>query len=287
MASIRSYRHGLTVSIPNRMGNPEPSPRGASVGWSASAARRNLAFLRSIDERELTGHGFAVTLTLRDCPTTPRAWQKLVDVWFKRQARRDMLRAHWVMEFQRRGVPHLHAAIWFADEVVGGLSHAMISDWVELAADHGAGVKAQDVRPLTPGVGWFIYLGKHASRSYAHYQRQRDTIPAEWLTGCRVWGKRGTFAIQPPEDTAIRRQVFYRIRRASIALDAARLRAAGQFGQAKTLRRLLKRCPTRELSAVRPVSQWMSAETQAALVKWATTDKRMSSSTQTSEVSDV
>jgi hypothetical protein len=272
MASIRSYRHGLTVSIGNPMGNPNPPPRGASVGWSATAARRNLAFLRSIDERQLTGHGFAVTLTIRDCPPSPESWQRLVNNWFKRQARRHMLRAHWVMEFQRRGVPHLHCAVWFADEVMGGLTHAMISDWVELAGEYGAGIKAQDVRPLTPGVGWFIYLGKHASRSYAHYQRQRASLPDTWQKSPKVWGRRGKFVVQAPEDTAIRRRAFHRIRRVAISLDAARLRAAGYFAQAKSMRRLLKRCPTAEMSAVRPVSQWMSTPTQQKLVKWATAD---------------
>ena len=42
--------------------------RGEVGGWSEGAARRNVRFLYGIEERELHGDGFAVTLTVRDCP---------------------------------------------------------------------------------------------------------------------------------------------------------------------------------------------------------------------------
>ncbi len=64
MPAITFYRHGLTASIMSK-GNPNPPKRGKVVGWSDGAARRNVKFLRSVDERELHGVGWAATLTVK------------------------------------------------------------------------------------------------------------------------------------------------------------------------------------------------------------------------------
>ena len=100
--------------------------RDVVTGWSAGATRRNLQFLYSIDERDLDGEGFAVTLTLRDCPPTAEDWQYLVKQFFMYLKRIlsyasaalggdfTLLRYHYVTEWQRRGVPHLHATIYFS-----------------------------------------------------------------------------------------------------------------------------------------------------------------------------
>lgn len=269
MPAITFYRHGMTASMTNRAGNPDPPKRGSVTGWSPAAARRNVAFLRSVDERLLTGVGYAATLTVRHCPPTPQAWSSALDQWQKRMRRAGMVRLHWVMEFQRRGVPHLHAAIWFADPPP---TPSVISDaWLGVAADYGAGPKGQQVRPLDGVVGWFQYMAKHCSRSHRHYQRQRDAIPQAWQSSPRVWGHGGDWPIQDPAMAEITRPQFWRLRRLvrQSRIAEARLGLPLNRGQVAYLRRLLK-CSHRPSSEVRPVSEWLPEHRQEGLLRAAT-----------------
>lgn len=126
---------------------------------------------------QLTGAGVALTLTLRDCPPTADDWHKLRRAWEKRMVRAGMVRLHWVTEWQRRGVPHLHCAIWFPD------AYDTITPtraWVEVASAYGAGLRGQHARIIDGPVGWFQYLAKHAARGVKHYQRTADSIPEGW-----------------------------------------------------------------------------------------------------------
>lgn len=91
--------------------------------------------------------------------------------------RAGMVRLHWVTEWQRRGVPHLHCAIWFPD------AYDTITPtraWVEVASAYGAGLRGQHARIIDGPVGWFQYLAKHAARGVKHYQRTADSIPEGW-----------------------------------------------------------------------------------------------------------
>jgi hypothetical protein len=164
-------------------------PRGKVTGWSPGAARRNVAFLRSVEVEHLDGLGLAATLTVKHCPASPQVWADLVRAWVMRQRRAGMRRLHWVMEFQRRGVPHLHAAIWFdPDQVKSFLPgevapslhpdlhrettqhvHAaakLVADWIDISssglaasvdgsgADGSvAGGGAAEAPPTRPGLG--------------------------------------------------------------------------------------------------------------------------------------
>lgn len=279
MPSITFYRHGLTASIPN-MGNPNPPKRGRVVGWSAAAARRNTNFLRSIDERDLGENaiGYALTLTVRQCPPAPADWTRAVNAWVRRQSRGGMKRLHWVMEFQRRGVPHLHAAIWYTLQLPGedgttaatrviGRQIAMVDDWLELAEPFGAGRKGQHWRVIDGPVGWFQYMAKHCSRSKVHYQRQRDAVPAAWASSPRVWGSRGDWPIVEPTTATVSGRTFHRLRRLVRSARLAEARAGLPLNrrQVSLLRRMLK-CPEQKLSSVRPVSEWMDEARQRRLL---------------------
>lgn len=111
MATLKAYPLGVSCGL----GNPAPTggKRGEIQGWSRGAARRNTEFLYSIDVDRLDGNGDAVTLTLRDIPATHEDWQRLVKNLFQRIRRMDLLiRWHYVTEWQRRGAPHLHIAVY-------------------------------------------------------------------------------------------------------------------------------------------------------------------------------
>lgn len=275
MPACRLYQHGITASIEN-MGNPNPPKRGNATGWSPAAARRNTNFLRSVDETQLTGIGVALTLTIRDCPESPDTWRKLTRAWIERQARSSnpLIRLHWVMEFQRRGVPHLHCAAWYEpkgeDEktALSNCSVKAVLDWFSLAQKHGTDLKGQYVRKIDGAVGWFQYMSKHCSRSHKHYQRQKDSVPAAWASCPRVWGHRGDWVTHDPLKVEINHRTFHALRRAVRNLRISQCRSAKQVDhrQLSYLRRILK-CNEPEKSAVRPVSEWMSVEQQAQLLE--------------------
>ena len=287
MPEVTFYRHGLTAHKPNRMGNPNPPKRGRAVGWGPGPAKRNVKFLRSVDETALSGEGWAITLTVRDLPETPAAWTAAVKAWIQRQERKWMIRLHWVMEFQRRGVPHLHAAAWYEPRGSAGGSagrredartndaplglppgHAATADWVDIAGKFGAGLKGQHARPIEGAVGWFQYMAKHCSRSAKHYQRQRDAMPSAWESSPRVWGHRGDWTLQAPATGEVTPDEFYRLRRLIQQSRLAEARAGLPLNrrQVAYLRRIRK-CPDRKRSEVRPVSEWVNEQQQQRLLE--------------------
>lgn len=284
MPAVTSYEHGITMSRPSYH-QRKPGKRGEVVGWSPGAVRRNIAFLRSVDESSLTGHGFAVTLTVGTCPKSSADWGRMVRAWIERQRRRGMIRLHWVMEFQRRGVPHLHCAIWYekptvelrdderSDPFVAPVQPIDVKarkDWMDICRVNGIEVsfRAQFARPLAGPVGWFQYMAKHCSRGGRHYQRQRESLPAGWRSSGRVWGKRGHWVTIDPRKIHLHRQAWFRLRRYIRAWRVAEARRALPLNrrQVAYCRRMLK-CGDSTLSEVRGLSEWVPKSVQIGLVR--------------------
>lgn len=303
----------------------KPGKRGRVTGWSPGAARRNIAFLRSVDDDKLDGVGLAITLTIRDCPEGSAEWSKAIDTWIKRQRRAGLIRLHWVMEFQRRGVPHLHCAVWYDREKIReiegnraihglqavsnphmakahkrGEEHVIkagmgaVADWIEITEKWGTGSKGQQVRPIDGPVGWFQYMAKHCGRGRQHYQRQQEALPAVWTSSPRVWGKSGVWTLSEPADATVGNRQWYRLRRLVRAQRVARARHGIPSGWADTglltrdhvrsspmhggkplryrLRNLLHakgmlKCGERKLSEVRGISEWITQDQQADLLR--------------------
>lgn len=249
------------------MNSPRGGKRGIVAGWSAAAARRNTGFLRTIDERKLTGAGVAVTLTLRDCPPTSDEWVRLRRRWVKRMERAGMIRLHWVTEWQRRGVPHLHGALWFPDRYD---TIEPIDAWVDVASEFGAAHRGQHARIIDGPIGWFQYLSKHAARGVQHYQRHPDNVPEAWQqkTG-RVWGYSGQWPLSVPFDLALEDQHgdggYFAFRRLVRSWRVADARSSGDVRRMVWARRML-RCPKVTLSRVRPVSEWISQHDALSLL---------------------
>lgn len=267
MRTLRLYRHGVTMATV-RETSPVPPPRTEVRGWSLSATRRNVAFLRSVDERRLHVpfvRGYAVTLTVRDCPPAAADWTRLRNAYFWRLRRAGLVRIHWVTEWQRRGIPHLHAAVWMPEDRAGDL----LTAWLQVAAPYGAGPLGQHLSPITDLVGWLQYVAKHAARGVAHYQRAADGIPPAWRnrTG-RIWGYGGDWPRVPPAELDLTDAAFWRLRRLirSRELAAARRRPPSQRAGAILQARGMLRCPDRNLSAVRGLSKWCPEDLTMRLV---------------------
>lgn len=254
MPKLSVSRHGLKAAkMRIQEGAVGGGLRGQVGGWSMKATRRNTDFLRSIDERKLTGAGVALTLTIRDCPETSDDWHRLRKNWQDRMRRAGMVRIHWVTEWQRRGVPHLHVAIWFPDAYD---TITPIRAWLELAEQYGAGIKGQHGKKIDGPVGWFQYLSKHAARGVKHYQRSGDNMPAGWQekTG-RVWGYGGDWPLQRPVEVLLDNEGFYAFRRLVRGWRIGNARLHGDKAREIHARRMLRH-PEPQISAIRPVSEW-------------------------------
>ncbi|KXV79862.1 hypothetical protein AD953_00805, partial [Acetobacter malorum] len=187
--------------------NKAPSKRGSCGGWSPAVARRNMRFLWSVENDKLDGVGFSLTFTVQTCPETAKDWSRLVDrlsVALMRGTKvsPSAMRLHWVTEWQKRGVPHLHGAVYFAQEAVeaaGGpsaMEHRLVAVWTHLAASYGSQKWSQTVKHIYDALGWSQYVAKHAARGARHIQRSSHCLPSGWQgqTG-RMWGKSGVWPV--------------------------------------------------------------------------------------------
>ena len=271
MPVIKLYQHGLTGGVAPMKNSHQRAKRGDVQGWSTGDTRRNMAFLMSIDTEKLTGAGVTFTLTLRDCPETADAWHKLRRAFEMRMVRAGILRMHWVTEWQRRGVPHLHGVLWWPDiyDMV-----TIVRSWVEVAERYGAGVRGQHAAPINNAVGWFQYLSKHAARGVLHYQRSAENIPTGWRerTG-RVWGKVGDWPVRPVVRVNLQDQNgdggWFAFRRLCRSWRIADAKKSGDRFRIRSARSMLK-CPcdpnTIGLSRVRGVSEWIPSDVQQAFL---------------------
>nr|CRY96686.1 hypothetical protein [uncultured prokaryote] len=270
------YRHGLTAGTPPGKNDHMRTPRGESGGWSKSSTRNNTRFLYSVDERALTGHGFALSLTLRECPPTSDDWHKIRRGFEWRMRRMGMVRMHWLTEWQRRGVPHMHAAIWFDEGLAQRDPFAVLTirqHWLAVAGLYGAGEKGQNIAHITDAMGWFKYLAKHAVRGLNHYQRSADNIPEGWTKTGRMWGKLGDWPIAPVRKFYLDDEGHFKARRVIRGYARAITRQEFQLGRSPVSRlmwaRNLLKCGDRGQSSLRGLNDWAEADKiTAPLLLW-------------------
>ena len=251
MPVVKLYPHGYTTGTAPTVNSHKRAKRGDVGGWSASSTRSNTRFLYSIKETGLTGFGFAYTLTVKDCPPSHEDWHTMRTAFFKRLRRMGMIRAHWVTEWQRRGVPHLHCAVWFEYPVRA----EPITHWFMIAKKYGAKVPGQHWSEITDSVGWFKYLSKHASRGLSHYQRSPENVPDGWKKTGRMWGYLGDWPRDAPLEFHVPNETYFPLRRIIRGLCKADARASGDVRRIKHTRHMLT-CHNKDLSQVRGISEW-------------------------------
>ena len=279
MPTIRVHHHGTSCCCISDSDH-QRAVRGDVIGWSLRSIRSNVRFLYSIEETGLTGCGAAFTLTVKECPETHGDWHAMRRAFIRRLQRMDLIRLHWVDEWQSRGVPHLHGCAWFPVEGPR-LWSAVIRHWLAVAGRYGAAPVSQYVMPITDSLGWFRYLAKHAARGLSHYQRSSENIPAGWEKTGRMWGHVGDWPRREEMTFESSLEAFWCYRRLCRGLrkaDARKSRTRPGMGlQAREkLDRVRRRrivsarraltCSNRDLSAVRGVSEWMPEEVQVRMI---------------------
>jgi hypothetical protein len=250
--------------------NLKPGLRGDVIGWNASTARRQKLWLWTVDESALTGIGVAVTLTVGECPPDAATWRRMRDAWLKRIGRKfPVLRVHWVTEWQRRMVPHTHAAVYLDLPVVSIITQGQLAvEWLLVCDAFGlpASLSSQDVKLIAPGGGWSKYMSKHAARGANHYQRTGH--PKSWNKTGRMWGHTGDWPTVEPTELKITHQQFYRIRRIMRAWAIADARKTSDWGRVAFLRRSAGHERTRQKSQYQAVSEWIPESATLRLVDY-------------------
>lgn len=274
MPMVRAYQGGLTVGTGGNH-TTERAKRGEVQGWTAASARRHNCWCYSVEPQRLTGYGWAVTLTLRDCPATSDEWTLLLQNFF--QGLRDtglLVRAHWVVEWQTRGAPHLHMAVYLTEDLGERAASRLIEgNWLARTQRWGALELGQDCQRIRDTLDWQKYLAKHAARGVAHYQRQGK--PSGWERTGRLWGHIGDWPTVEPIEARVDAGTFYRLRRLSRSWRVADARARARRGKtswrALTAARGMLRCPERKISRMRGVSDWIPEDVALRLLEVAST----------------
>lgn len=293
MPVLKLYPNGLTGGVRPCTRNTQPPPlRDECKGWSLKSSRSNTRFLYSVQAAGLpqtasgeTLVGLALSLTVRDCPATHEEWLGIRRAFVERLRRKGSFRLHWLTEWQKRGAPHLHAAVWFrlADLLALGckmglnvstpllvsslIACLVTSDWLQVSAPFRSVTQSQHVKPITGELGWLQYLSKHASRGAAHYQRALGTIPAGWQKTGRMWGYLGEWPTREPLALELDMHGWYSFRRIVRAWRVAQARQQPDSRRIRSARRMLH-CADPALSRVRGVSEWIDMETGLQVVQW-------------------
>jgi len=252
------------------MNNGKPGVRGTVAGWTAASSRRNMRFLWSVCTDQLTGQGWSFTLTVRNCPPDPVAWASWCRVYWKRLEAAGAIRIHWVIEWQRRGCPHLHGSVYLPSTMTeDAVRNLLLNGWC-YGNPFDAGPVAQRCLPVYDAVGWAQYVAKHAARGVKHYQRSPENIPAGWngKTG-RIWGSRGQWPLRGPVRVHLEDQRgdggWHAYRRLVRSYAVAKARSKGDVSAQIYARAMLK-ANRRDLAECRGVTAWVPRDVSEQLM---------------------
>lgn len=253
MPVIQAYPNGLTMGTGG--GNATPPKRGSIQGWSTGAVRRHTRFLYSVDTSLLDGFGYSVTLTVGTLPNSADDWFAARRSWEMRLTRMPgFKRLHWLTEWQSRGVPHMHCAVYFEEPLK--VPFVLGYMWVQIAQKKGWDVSplAQYISEIDGVTGWLKYLSKHAARGVKHYQRWGK--PQSWEKTGRLWGKVGDWPTVEPLRAEVTREQGFRFRRLVRSYVIAQARADQDWKRVSYLRRILKNSDP-VISQLRGLSDWI------------------------------
>lgn len=264
MARVRVWPGGTSGGFPGLREGAAP-PRGVIRGWTAGAARRNSAFLWSVDPTKVETGGWSVTLTMGGLPDNAERWA------LARRAVLDAIRAsgaqcwHWVTEWTEAGRPHMHMA------VVGGerVDAAILLAWFKACDRYAwpASIDGQHIKPMHGPAGWLEYLSKHATRGVKHYQRQG--APEGWESTGRLWGHGGDWPRSEAVELEMTHEEFWRYRRLVLAYQRQKVLNSGiVVRHPKALRRAIgARYGDPKTGAMAGLSGWVPEAVALALIE--------------------
>jgi hypothetical protein len=272
MPVVSVYPAGLTMHVPHGVSEHKRGKRGEVTGWSVEAVRRHTQWLRSIDVSALDGVGYAVTLTIRDLPPDAAAFHAARRAFLMRVTRKGAIRTHWIVEWQRRRIPHLHLALYFPNALSRTEQALMLEDWCAVAGAYAPLSGSQDCKEISGASGWLQYLSKHSARGVDHYQRYGK--PASWEKTGRLWGHSDGWPEADPMRFHLDSPGWFRFRRLARSwrvANARQERSKSRNRRISSARRALN-CSEPKLSSVRGVSEWLPEELAVQFLALLSTD---------------
>jgi hypothetical protein len=261
---MKLYQNGVSLYM-GGTGTHTRAKRGEVVGWSAAAARRQRQWAWSVESEKLNGNGVAVTLTLAHTPENATEFHRLRRTYLMRIERMGLVAGHWVVEWQERGTPHLHMALYFDHELDAHELDLTVVHWVTIAGNDTS-IFAQDRARIDGALGWLKYLAKHATRGIHHYQRQGH--PEGWSKTGRLWGTVGAWpTVEPIEIDGLSNAEFYRIRRMMRAWAMADAKSAGDRRRMMYLARS-RRTSDKQKSRYLGAADWVPETVMLRLVDY-------------------
>lgn len=257
---LRIYEHGRVCSSGAYHLNfsRASGKRDRPGGWTRESLSGLNAKLFSVDGRSLMNSGgrvYAYTLTYRrhrterhrrEVPSIERVRADVAGL-ITYMDRLGMDCYMWLIEFTAKLWPHVH---WVVRLPVGVDSKLPVIWWLARQREYACKHDGQDWKPITDYRGWLVYLGKHAARQAAHYQRRE--LPPEWggYSG-RMWGfsQRGWNFIEPDEyQLAEDAVLWFDERRKQLRMDIAEHRSTKPVGGCRggecyVFRKILGRYP--------------------------------------------
>lgn len=255
---ITIQKNGVKAGVSGaRAKTNKPPEKTALSGWSTSSIRRNNDFLRTVNYNALNHlQGFAFTGTVKTCPPDSDQWHKALKAFWMRLKRMDVVLIHWVIEWQRRGVPHVHCSLFFDNPPID-IQQKILSHWLAVTASWDSGSFSQHITPISNSLGWAQYTSKHAQRGLYHYQRSPENMPTQWqLKTGRMWGKWGDWPILDPIKLETTSKAWYMMRRIIRNWRIADARKTNNPKRISSARKMLT-CHDNKLSSVRGLSEWL------------------------------
>lgn len=268
---VRSRPNGLSLSVPRATGGGG-GVRGEVRGWSRKAAARHVRWLQQVDPSGLDGlYGYAITLTIRDIPS-PEEWQQMRSGWLRKVKKLGALLGHWVVELQRRGAPHIHAALYFDRSLTCVEEWQIIQAWLKYSASFRSNSSSQDIREIEgDGTGWAKYQAKHSARSVYHYQRSE--IPPNWEKTGRLWGHFGDWPLREVE-YIVTSKALYELRRLIKRYAISDARKEPDPIRRKKRLRACKKLLRGEHCGLSGMREWVPESVQYKMLEWITSQDR-------------
>ena len=205
----------------------KPGKRSFNQGWTHTTTNNFKKLIFSIDYPKMVETHWLVagTHTIKHCPENSGYWHTLLDKHNKRLAYHfPGLEYLNITEWQRRGVPHLHALYAVPKSLFNSQSAAEnaikykgVQSWLDLSSlDYGTTHRGQFYSTVYDIKGWGEYLRKHMSRGVNNYQRSKDNIPHSWsLHTGRVYSRSYGFSqfLEPAQKYTTTFEAFIQIRR--------------------------------------------------------------------------
>lgn len=264
MATLRVFPGGTSGGFRGGGHRVNETKRGEVKGWTPGSSRRLVAWLWSINADALArDDGWAITLTCGTTPDSAEEWHAVRRAFQERLRRSGVELQHWVVEWTRKGRPHMHMAVYGPGRVD---VHALVA-WLDLCDKRGwpVSTKGQHIERITGVTGWLQYVSKHAARGVAHYQRQG--APPGWEKTGRLWGKLGAWPVELPIEVELDDAQFHRYRRLARRWQQDRMRRAGV--PAKVWHRLGRQYGDPQKGRFMGISGWIPDAVSVTLIEYA------------------